>query len=260
MAATFVLDWNNRWLNTSVAYGASATLIGTVSASFSPASALSGLSIGSINLLGSNYSTRFSTISTNVGAFPIIIRNNGLGESSVYNYSTVFNNNVLHSGTQLVSGNTQMSTVCALLSAGSSDDLPAVYTASDVTLVLLTALGDAAAPSGVSGFTATAGTNSIILSWTNSVESDVSGTLVKYSTTRVPSAYTDGTTVYNGTAETYTHTGLDDNTTYYYSAFAYDNVGKYDTLSDGATGSANPVWNIWPDLEEHTRLYELGLI
>ena len=71
-----------------------------------------------------------------------------------------------------------------------------------------------------------------VLSWTApSPDEDNSfvGARIVRKTGAAPTGISDGTVVYEGTALTYTDTGLTDGTTYYYRAFAYNAKKKYQT-------------------------------
>lgn len=84
----------------------------------------------------------------------------------------------------------------------------------------------------VENFEASLGNLSAILSWTApSPDEDNSfvGARIVRKTGSAPTGINDGTVVYEGTALTYTDTGLTDGTTYYYRAFAYNAKKKYQT-------------------------------
>ena len=84
----------------------------------------------------------------------------------------------------------------------------------------------------VDNFVVHAGNLSAILSWTApSPDEDSSfiGTRIVRKTGSAPTSIHDGTVVYEGTALTYTDTGLTAGTTYYYRAFAYNAKQKYQT-------------------------------
>ena len=84
----------------------------------------------------------------------------------------------------------------------------------------------------VENFEAKLGNLSIILSWTApSPDEDNSfvGARIVRKTGSAPTGINDGTVVYEGTALTYTDTGLTAGTTYYYRAFAYNAKKKYQT-------------------------------
>ena len=76
------------------------------------------------------------------------------------------------------------------------------------------------------------GNNSLKLTWTApSPDEDNSfvGARIVRKTGSAPTGINDGTVVYEGTALTYTDTGLTAGTTYYYRAFAYNAQKKYQT-------------------------------
>src|SRR6185503_19114928 len=88
----------------------------------------------------------------------------------------------------------------------------------------------------VTNFTATPGDTQVSLSWINPT-GDFTGTMIRFSTTGYPGSPTGGTLLYQGAGTSTTHTGLTNGVTYYYSAFAYDEVPNY---SGAATASATP--------------------
>ena len=84
----------------------------------------------------------------------------------------------------------------------------------------------------VENFKAGLGNLSVILSWAApSPDEDNSfvGARIVRKTGSAPTGINDGTVVYEGTALTYTDTGLTAGTTYYYRAFAYNAKKKYQT-------------------------------
>lgn len=84
----------------------------------------------------------------------------------------------------------------------------------------------------VENFKAGLGNLIVILSWTApSPDEDNSfvGARIVRKTGSAPTGINDGTIVYEGTALTYTDTGLTAGTTYYYRAFAYNAKKKYQT-------------------------------
>ena len=84
----------------------------------------------------------------------------------------------------------------------------------------------------VENFKAGLGNLSAILSWTApspDEDNSFAGTRIVRKTGSAPTSIHDGTVVYEGTALTYTDTGLTSGTTYYYRAFAYNAKKKYQT-------------------------------
>ena len=109
-------------------------------------------------------------------------------------------------------------------------------------------MGDSEAPGDVTNFTAIPGNGQVELSWTNPTDDDFVGTMIRYRTDGTyPTNYQDGAAVENdndgkfpntpGSDDGYTHTGLDNDITYYYSAFTYDNAPNY---SETAHAQATP--------------------
>jgi hypothetical protein len=103
---------------------------------------------------------------------------------------------------------------------------------------------DTTPPADVSAFTATPGDGHVILNWTNPTDSDFAGTIIRCRTDGTyPVNYDDGTLVCDkaaasGSEDSCTHTeGVENGTTYYYSAFTYDEVPNY---SETAHASATP--------------------
>ena len=94
-------------------------------------------------------------------------------------------------------------------------------------------------PSNVSGLEFFSDDSENILSWTNPTDLDFSGTMIIACLNETPSSYddVDCTEIYDDLLETYTHSGLVNDTTYYYGVFAYDNAGQF---ASGALGSGTP--------------------
>lgn len=84
----------------------------------------------------------------------------------------------------------------------------------------------------VENFEAKYGNLSVILSWTapsHDEDNSFVGARIVRKIGSAPTGINDGMVVYEGTALSYTDTGLTDGTTYYYRAFAYNAKKKYQT-------------------------------
>ena len=108
----------------------------------------------------------------------------------------------------------------------------------------------------VDNFEASLGNLSAILSWTApSPDEDNSfvGARIVRKIGSAPTGINDGTVVYEGTALTYTDTGLTYGTTYYYRAFAYNAKKKYQTeyrVASLKTIDSNFADNDWDSIIE----------
>ena len=87
---------------------------------------------------------------------------------------------------------------------------------------------------------ASAGNQQVSLSWSGFSDSGsgLGSYKLVYSTTSTPSSCSSGTQIYLGSGTSYTHTGLTNDSTYFYRICATDNAGN---TSSGATASATPV-------------------
>ncbi|MBA2692070.1 MAG: Ig-like domain-containing protein [Rubrobacter sp.] len=97
---------------------------------------------------------------------------------------------------------------------------------------------DVTGPDPVSGMQATTQASDISLSWTNPADDDFEATRVMRSTVGHADSATQATNqtkIYEGSATSYADIGLEDNTRYYYTAFARDNNGNW---SEAATKRA----------------------
>ena len=102
----------------------------------------------------------------------------------------------------------------------------------------------------VENFEASLGNLSAILSWTApSPDEDNSfvGARIVRKIGSAPTGINDGTVVYEGTALTYTDTGLTAGTTYYYRAFAYNAKKKYQTEYRVASLTAIAIYSNFAD-------------
>ena len=103
-------------------------------------------------------------------------------------------------------------------------------------------------PQNLSLFTATGGDTKVTLNWniSNTVVDDqllctVKGIMIRRSTTAAPASVTDGTLVVDtaNLSGSYEDTGLTNDTTYYYRAFAYSDHGVYN-LNAANVAQATP--------------------
>jgi len=120
-------------------------------------------------------------------------------------------------------------------------------TEDNTTVVNLTLTGSA--PNAITNLAVTGFPERIKLTWTNPGSGNHTGTRIMYSTSDYPSGPSNGTLVgevSSGVAEL-THYGLDNNTTYYYSAFSYfEDASRYYASGDEESGSpsAGPKANL----------------
>ena len=91
---------------------------------------------------------------------------------------------------------------------------------------------DGLAPGPLTSFTAVAGDGSVTLSWTNPSDADFELTVIRYSTSDYPTSPTGGLAVgATGSSDQFVHSGLANGTTYYYAAFAADEVPNFSMTS-----------------------------
>jgi hypothetical protein len=114
------------------------------------------------------------------------------------------------------------------------------------------------APAEISDFQAEANQSNVVLSWTNPLDADFAGLVIRYSATGYPTSPTDGNLLYDGTGSSATH-----NTTFendiYYAVFCYDSFGNYSngtTLSiEGSTDVENTTNTSSPNKFELSQNY-----
>jgi hypothetical protein len=92
-----------------------------------------------------------------------------------------------------------------------------------------TAPHDTTPPAPVTNVTVSPGDTLLILVWTNPTDPDRAGTRVVRKLDSHPTGPDDGTTVYDGLANSFTDSGLANQTTYYYALYAYDAAGNLAT-------------------------------
>jgi chitodextrinase len=109
---------------------------------------------------------------------------------------------------------------------------------------------DGLAPGPLPSFTAEAGDTSVVLSWTNPADIDFQFTAIRYSTSGYPAGPSDGLPVdgadgefpgYPAGSDQFVHRGLTNGTTYYYSAFAADEVPNYSVESEASATPGDDV-------------------
>ncbi|HZX49985.1 MAG TPA: hypothetical protein VFE94_02420, partial [Candidatus Paceibacterota bacterium] len=93
------------------------------------------------------------------------------------------------------------------------------------------------APLNVENFVASPGDREIELTWKNPLDTDFAGVKIMRSEEFYPTGSSEGFVIYEGSAESFLDTGLENGTRYYYTAFAYDTDSNF---SSGAIASAIP--------------------
>ena len=99
---------------------------------------------------------------------------------------------------------------------------------------------DTIAPGVVTNLQAVAGNHQVSLTWTNPSDADFDGVKILRKEGSYSTSHTDGVSVYNDDGESYTNGGLNNGTTYFYTAFSYDTNSNYSIPGDGAKVSAVP--------------------
>jgi len=100
-----------------------------------------------------------------------------------------------------------------------------------------TIIFDTTPPTNIFNFEAIAGDSQITLSWQNPPDPDFKGVKIMRSEKFYPSDPSDGISVYDGKGTSFLDKGLKNGVRYYYTAFAYDEIGNY---ASGAVASAVP--------------------
>lgn len=99
---------------------------------------------------------------------------------------------------------------------------------------------DVALPGKPTSFNATAGDTQVSLSWTNPTDSDFKGVKILRRTDYYPISATNGVLIYQGSGTSYTNTGLNNGTTYFYTIFAYDKSRNYSIVDNSVKDKATP--------------------
>ncbi len=107
---------------------------------------------------------------------------------------------------------------------------------------------DATPPANVSDFQAIGGDGVVHLTWSNPPDPDFAGVRIVRKTDSFPTGPNDGTLVYNGAGVSSDDTQVNNGTTYYYGAFAFDANSNF---ASGALAAAKPE-GVAPAGEENT--------
>ncbi|WP_341323341.1 hypothetical protein NSQ62_07675 [Solibacillus sp. FSL H8-0523] len=102
-------------------------------------------------------------------------------------------------------------------------------------------------PLPITNFRATSEINKIILSWTNPVDASLSGIRIQRKIGGYPTSFSDGATVFNGIATTYTDTDVMAGEAYYYRAFTYSSSNTFnssDAQQTSVTSVAHPIYTV----------------
>lgn len=103
---------------------------------------------------------------------------------------------------------------------------------------------DVEPPANVSGFSAVGEDGAIRLGWKNPKDLDFESVRIVRSDKFFPNGINDGKTVYEGRAESFVDSDVENGKTYYYAAFAKDASGNW---SSGAVASAKPTGEAVPN-------------
>lgn len=105
---------------------------------------------------------------------------------------------------------------------------------------------DSTPPGDVQNFTAVPGNSQVTLSWINPSDSDFKGVMIRYRTDGVfPANKSDGILAVDdqtglaGASDSFIHSGLNNGTTYSYSAFTYDTSQNYSSTAHAQATPAN---------------------
>lgn len=100
-----------------------------------------------------------------------------------------------------------------------------------------TTLADTTPPSNISDFAIVASNQQNSLSWTNPVDVDFAGVVIRRSAVDYPATPVAGDAVYNSNGNSMVDVGLTNGVRYYYTAFSYDGSGNF---AAGALANGRP--------------------
>ncbi len=120
------------------------------------------------------------------------------------------------------------------------DEVPNYSNLASDSKASATPSSDTTPPDSVTGLSAISGNHQVILNWTNPTNADFVGVRVLRKESSYSNNYNDGVPIYNGSSNSYVDTGLNNNTTYYYTIFAYDAGPNYSVPGSGAKITATP--------------------
>ncbi len=155
----------------------------------------------------------------------------GVVNSTTYFY-TIFSYDGVPNFSSVVAGAKTLATPCSGSCSNSSPGTAPINAPSEP---------DNTPPLTATDMVAVAGDGQVSLTWTNPFNDlDWYGTVIVRKLGSYPASYSDGILVYSGTGSSYTDTGVNNGTTYYYMAFTYDEVPNFSSASDEAKDSATP--------------------
>jgi hypothetical protein len=117
---------------------------------------------------------------------------------------------------------------------------------------------DSTPPGAVTGFFAEGHLEQIHLSWTNPADPDWVGTVVVRGEEDYPQNVEDGYILYFGTGSSYVDGVVVPGETYYYTAFAYDDVANYSQGVPSARGMASALERPWQREYEYYDTIDVG--
>jgi len=93
-------------------------------------------------------------------------------------------------------------------------------------------------PENVANLAAVASDSYVALTWSNPADTDLAGVRIQRAVDGPPAGPEDGQTIYDGTGQAFSDTGLANGIPHFYAAYAHDRAGNY---AGGVTAVATPV-------------------